>query len=182
MDKQRSGMMNVKLNFSTKAMKGIERALLLVFGFLVVRQTNPEWLAGTEMLMPVALPLSTALYIVYTIITTAFMVIISILLLVFGLGGNSDNFIKSMLTGMTTESMEKCRIKFRLWVHVRSVLEDVLMVYFSWVLGKRYLAILMVLMAVESRWFYGVWNQLIDKMEVRFYADLKKETSEKEKA
>jgi hypothetical protein len=57
------------------------------------------------------------------------------------------------------------------------VIEDILMVYFSWTLGKHYLAILMVIAAIESRWFIGVWNQIADKLKTQLYDKLQEEVS-----
>jgi hypothetical protein len=174
--------MNPKLGTSSKVMKGVEWALLFFFGFLVIREMNPSWLSNTEIFMPAALPISTALYIIYTVLITGFTVVITILLLLFGLGGNSEKLLSSMLKDMTVDKVEKLIIKRSGWVLVRSIIEDIFMVYFSWVLDKHYLAILMVIIAVESRWFIGVWNQIADKLKIRFYDILQKEAAEREKA
>jgi hypothetical protein len=173
--------MNPKFGISAKVMKGIEWALILVFGFLVIREMNPVWLLNTEIFMPVVLPVSTALYVIYTVLITIGMVFVTIILLVFGIGSNSEALIKAMLKDMTIEKIEKLKIKQSRWLHVRSTIEDILIVYFSWALGKHYLAILAVIITIESRWLYGVWNQLADKLKVRFYDDLQKEVAKKEK-
>jgi hypothetical protein len=173
--------MNLKFGISANVMKGIEWALIFVFGFLVIREMNPVWLLNTEIFMPVALPVSTALYVIYTVLITAGMVIITIMLLVFGIGGNSEVLIKAMLKDMTIEKIEKLKIEQRGWIRVRTVIEDILIIYLSWALGKHYLAILAVIITIESRWFYGIWNQLADKMKIRFYDDLQKEVAKKEK-
>jgi hypothetical protein len=132
--------------------------------------------------MPVALPILTALYIIYTVLITGFTVLITILLLLFGLGGNSEKLLSSILKDMTIDKVEKLRIKQPGWILVRSVIEDILMVYFSWVLDKHYLAILTVITVVESRWFIGAWNQIADKLKIRFYDNLQKESAERDKA
>jgi hypothetical protein len=174
--------MNPKLGNSSKVIKGVEWALLFFFGFLVIREMNPMWVSNTVMFMPVAIPVSTALYIIYNVLITGFTVVITILILIFGLSGNSEKLIESMLKDITTEKIEKLRIKQSGWLWVRSVIEDILMVYFSWTLGKHYLAILMVIVAIESRWFIGVWNQIADKLKTRFYKELQEEIGKKEKA
>jgi hypothetical protein len=175
------GKMNTKFSISGKVMKGIEWALMLVFGFLVVREIDPVWLLNTEIFMPVVLPVSTALYVIYIVLITAGTVLITIFLLVLGIGGSSEVFVKAMLKDMTTEKIEKLKIEQRVWTRIRSIIEDIFIVYFSWALGKHYLAILAVIVAIESRWFCGIWNQLADKLKVRFYDDLQKEVAKKEK-
>jgi hypothetical protein len=147
---------------------------MFIFGFLVIRKMNPVWLLNTEIFMPVALPVSTAIYIIYTVLITAGMVIITIMLLILGIGGNSETFIKLMLKNMTTDKIENLKIQQPGWVWVRSTIEDILIVYFSWTLDKHYLAILAVIVTIESMWFYGVWNQLADRLKIRFYEDLQK--------
>jgi hypothetical protein len=163
-------------------MKGIEWALLLVFGFLVIRETNPVWLSNTEMFMPAVFPISTALYIIYVVLMTVAMIFITIVLLILGFGGNSETLIESMLKDMTTDKIENLKIKLNAWTRARIVIEDIILVYFSWVLGKHYLSILLVVLVIESRWFYGVWNQLADKLKIQFYDDLQKELAKKERA
>jgi hypothetical protein len=167
--------MNPKLNSSSKMMKGIEWTLTFAFGFMVIRGMNPVWIINTEIFMPAVLPLSKALYIIYTVLLTGFVSIIAILLLVFGIGGCSELFTESMLKDMTTDKIEKLKIKFGVWIRIRSIIEDILLVYFSWTLDKHYLAILIIISAMESRWFLSVWNQLADRLKVKFYDDLQKE-------
>jgi hypothetical protein len=163
-------------------MKGIEWALLLVFGFLVIRETNPVWLSNTEMFMPAVFPISTALYIIYVVLMTVAMIFITIFLLILGFGGNSETLIKSMLKDMTTDKIEKLKMNQNGLIHVRGIIEDIFMAYFSWVLGKHYLAVLVILIAIEAKWIYGVWNSLVDKLKNRFYDDLQKEVAKKERA
>jgi hypothetical protein len=174
--------MNYKFGISLKMMQGIEWALIFVFGFMVIRKMNPVWLLNTEIFMPVAFSASTALYTIYTVLITGFLVIITILFLISGIVCCSEVFIKSMLKDMTTDKIEKLKIKRGRIQIFRSIIEDILLIYFSWVLEKYYLSILMAITAIESRWLLGVYNQIADTMKVRFYDDLQKEVAEAERA
>jgi hypothetical protein len=173
--------MNPKLDTSLNVMKSIERTLLIFFGFLVIRKINPAWLSNTEIFMPVALLISTALYIIYTVLLTGLTVLLTILLLICGIGGNSEKFIELSLKDMTIDKIESLKIEWSIGVRIRIAIEDILMVYFSWMLDKHYLAILVVITIVESRWFLSVLSQIADKLKTRFYNNLQKEAGKKER-
>jgi hypothetical protein len=174
--------MKVRLITSLQAMKSIEWTLLLLSGFLVIREMNSVWLLSTEIFMPIVVPVSTALYIIYTVLLTGATVLVAILFLICEIGINSEKCIDIFLKDMTTDKIESLKIEQPIWVQIRVIIEDILIVYFSWTLGRHYLAILAVIANIESRWFLIEWSKIVDKLKNRFYSDLQKEVAAREKA
>jgi predicted outer membrane lipoprotein len=152
-------MKKIKITIS-----GLEYSLLVLFGFLTVREFFPELKTTTDLFMPLILPVSEAVRIIYTFIATLFFILTGIFILTLLAAKSSPEGIKKLFKNAKEDSPEVPLIKPS---HIfKAVVIDTLMIYFSWFLGHHYFSVLVAMSFGMTRAFASVYTSVYKEWKI----------------